>query len=224
MKIAHVLLGICLFSTPILSAGDDAPRSIHSSGEASVFLQATVAEVSVGIEVSGYSSEEASDELARRQSRVLAELRSRGIEQLETKWFSLNPRYDADDRLKIIGYNAQTTIVFVTTTENAGTLLTAAINAGANKNQGIQLRPRPEEIAQAEKQAIQMASQNAIERIQAALDSLGLSFEKILQINLSPGSVGYQPVQRYAMMEAKLETTQDAFEIKRTVDVTVEFD
>ncbi|WP_016949909.1 SIMPL domain-containing protein [Anabaena sp. PCC 7108] len=183
-------------------------RTLTVSGRGVETIPTTLSQVNLGVEVQGKTAEEVQKEAARRSSAVVNLLKNRNVEKLETTGVRLNPVYSYNNNVqKITGYAASNMVSFRVPTDKAGTLLDEAIKTGATQISGVSFVASDDAIANAQKQALKKATQNAQQQAEAVLDSLGLKSKEIVSIQVNGASAPPPPMLYRA--EAKL-TNADA--------------
>jgi uncharacterized protein YggE len=164
-------------------------RTLTVSGRGVERIPTTLSQVNLGVEIQGKTAQEVQQEAARRSTAVVALLKSRNVEKLETTGISLNPVYSyANNTQKITGYSATNTVSFRLPTERTGTLLDEAVKAGATKINGVSFVASDEAIASAQTQALQKATQDAQRQANAVFGSLNLQPKEIVSIQVNGAS------------------------------------
>ncbi|MDP8966918.1 MAG: SIMPL domain-containing protein [Cyanobacteriota bacterium] len=169
-------------------------RTLTVSGKGNITVPTTLTQVRLGVDIQGKTAQAVQQQVAQRSQAVVELLKSRKVEKLETTGISLNPNYSyKDGKQGIIGYSGTNTVSFRINTDNSGTVLDDAIQAGATRIDGIQFVAADEAIAQARQQAIQKASEDAKKQAEAALSALNLSQREVMSIQIN-GANPPQPV------------------------------
>lgn len=164
-------------------------RTITVTGQGEESIPTTLTDVSLGVEVQGQSAEAAQREAARRANAVVDLLRSRNVQDLETTEIRLNPVYNyQNDEREITGYTATNIVSFRLPTEQVGSLLDDAIAAGATRINNVSFAATDDAIAAARQQALQEATQDARQQAEVVLQSLGLSSQEIVGIQVNGAS------------------------------------
>jgi uncharacterized protein YggE len=164
--------------------------------------------VRLGVEIQGKTAQAVQQQVAQRSQAVIELLKSRKVEKLETTGISLNPNYSyKDGKQSIIGYSGTNTVSFRINTDNSGTVLDDAIQAGATRIDGIQFVAADEAIAQARQQAIQKASEDAKKQAEAALSALNLSQREVMSIQINGANPPQPVVYRLPASVAKVAQT-----------------
>ncbi|MEG4272975.1 MULTISPECIES: SIMPL domain-containing protein [unclassified Microcoleus] len=171
-------------------------RTLSVTGRGVEAIPTTQTQVALGVEVQGKTAAEVQQEAARRSSAVVALLRSRQVEKLETAGITLSPTYSYENnQQRLTGYIATNTVSFRLNTESAGTLLDDAVQAGATRIQGVSFVAADSAIEQARKQALRKATQDAQSQADAVLSALNLKRGDILGIQVN-GAIAPPPMYR----------------------------
>jgi uncharacterized protein YggE len=171
-------------------------------------IPTTQTQVALGVEVQGKTAAEVQQEAARRSSAVVALLRSRQVQKLETTGITLSPNYTYENnQQRLIGYIATNTVSFRLNTQSAGTLLDDAVQAGATRIQGVSFVAADSAIEQAQKQALKKATQDAQAQADAVFSALNLKRGEILNIQVNGASA---PPPMYRQMAVARAAVADA--------------
>ncbi len=128
--------------SPGLQAEPALPRTITVVGEGKVNIKPDIAQINIGIEIVGDTVQEASSQAADTMDAVLATLTSQGIDQKDIQTSGYNvwverpygPEGPTGDAL----YHVNNTVsVIIRDLDTVGTILDAAIEAGANSIYGV---------------------------------------------------------------------------------------
>ncbi|MEG4938768.1 SIMPL domain-containing protein [Microcoleus sp. F4-D5] len=198
-----LVTALCLTLTLVSFAGLDPAaaqeqrmRTLSVTGRGVEAIPTTQTQVALGVEVQGKTAAEVQQEAARRSSAVVALLRSRQVEKLETTGITLNPTYSYENnQQRLTGYIATNTVSFRLNTQSAGTLLDDAVQAGATRIQGVSFVAADSAIEQARKQALRKATQDAQSQADAVLSALNLKRGDILGIQVN-GAIAPPPMYR----------------------------
>ncbi len=167
-----------------VATGAPEPRTITTTGDAEVRVTPDEVILILGVETSDQELGVAKNQNDERVRRVLAVAKEQGVEAryLQTEYLSLEPRYsDSYNRRELTGYVARKTIVVtLKDINNFESLLTAALEAGANNVQGVQFRTT--ELRQYRDQARVLAINAAQEKANALAKELGQKVGKPLKI------------------------------------------
>ena len=227
--IAATALGL-LSLTPLLLRAQESPTvpppqiSVTARGEVQVAPDR--ARVQVGVETQAKTAAEAAAENNKKQAAVLAAVRKLGISpsQITTLNYSVSPIQRYDDKLRrtvIDGYQVSNIVQVVTDKiEQAGPIIDAGLNNGANRVAGLdfivkdQTKARDEALAQ----AVESAKRQADVAAKAAGGRLG----ELLELNVNDYE---RPMPRPVMMamskSADESTSAPISEGMSTVAITV---
>lgn len=209
--IAALSLGLGFISLPFVPpvvAQEQQERTLTVSGEGVVTIPTALTQVQLGVEIQGKTAEEVQQEVARRTSAVVQLLRSRNVEKLETAGIRLNPNYNhSNNQRELIGYTATNNVTFRLKTEEVGNLLDDAVNAGATRIDSISFVAADADLTAAQKQALELAAQQAQQQADTVLDTLNLSRREIVNIQVNNIS---SPVPRPMMRSEALASSPDA--------------
>lgn len=184
-------------------------RTLTVTGRGMESIPTTLSLVNLGVEVQGKTAQDVQQEAARRSSAVVALLKSRNVDKLETTGIRLNPVYSYNNNVqRITGYAATNTVSFRIATEKAGTLLDEAVKVGATQINSVSFVASDSAIAQAQKQALRKATQEAQQQADAVFASLGFKSKEIVSIQVNNANAPTPPPIAYSR-SAKLEA-QDA--------------
>ena len=215
INFASLLTALCLTLTLVSFVGLDAAvaqeqriRTLSVTGRGVEAIPTTQTQVALGVEVQGKTAAEVQQEAARRSSAVVALLRSRQVEKLETTGITLNPTYSYENnQQQLTGYIATNTVTFRLNTQSAGTLLDDAVQAGATRIQGVSFVAADSAIEQAQKQALKKATQDAQSQADAVFSALNLKRGEILNIQVNGAS---PPPPMYRQLANSRGTVADA--------------
>jgi uncharacterized protein YggE len=210
-----LLTALCLTLTLVSFLGLDAAaaqeqriRTLSVTGRGVEAIPTTQTQVALGVEVQGKTAAEVQQEAARRSSAVVALLRSRQVQKLETTGITLSPSYTYENnQQRLMGYIATNTVSFRLNTQSAGTLLDDAVQAGATRIQGVSFVAADSAIEQAQKQALKKATQDAQAQADAVFSALNLKRGEILNIQVNGASA---PPPMYRQLAASRAAAADA--------------
>ena len=229
-----LLTALCLTLTLVSFVGLDAAvaqeqriRTLSVTGRGVEAIPTTETKVALGVEVQGKTAAEVQQEAARRSSAVVALLRSRQVQKLETTGITLSPNYRYENnQQRLIGYIATNTVSFRLNTQSAGTLLDDAVQAGATRIQGVSFVAADSAIEQAQKQALKKATQDAQAQADAVFSALNLKRGEILNIQVngaSPPPPMYRQAGTVRLANAEAATPVVGGEQQIEASVTLQF-
>jgi uncharacterized protein len=164
-------------------------RTLTVSGRGVESIPTTLTQVNLGVEVQGKTAQEVQQEAARRSSAVVALLKSRNVEKLQTTGINLSPVYSYTNNVqRLTGYAASNTVSFRIPTQRSGTLLDEAVKAGATQINSISFVATEEAIATAQKQALREATQDAKQQADAVFSTLGFQPKEVVSIQINNAS------------------------------------
>jgi uncharacterized protein len=164
-------------------------RTLTVSGQGTENIQATLAQVQLGVETQGKEPQKVQQEVAQRSAAVVNFLKSRGVEKLRTTGINLNPVYSyANNKQTLTGYQGSNNVTFRVATDKAGPILDEAVKVGASRIDGISFTATETAIATAQKEALRKATQEAQAQAQAVLSSLNLNQKEIVGIQVNNAS------------------------------------
>ncbi|NEO26114.1 MAG: SIMPL domain-containing protein [Kamptonema sp. SIO4C4] len=200
---------VWLFPWPV-AAQEQLLRTLTVTGQGTKKIPTTLTSVRLGVEVQGDNAQTVQQEVARRSSAVVELLQARNVDQLQTTGIQLRPNYRyTDGEQQLQGYVGTNTVSFRLPTENAGTIMDAAVQAGATRIDGIEFTATDAAIEQAQQTALRQATQDAREQANVVLESLNLSPQEIVNISINNANAP-RPLP-YRMAQPALES-QDASE------------
>lgn len=162
--------------------------SLTVSGSGKTFIKATLSDVKLALEVEGSTVKEVQDRLSARLDPLLETLRKKEPIKLETGDMSINPEYNKNSPPQIVGYRGIIEVNFTKEALKVGALINEALKAGANKLNGVSLRPSEAALKEARITSLQKACQNAIEEADIVLKALNIKSKGILQVDIQSES------------------------------------
>ncbi|MDB9304758.1 SIMPL domain-containing protein [Nodularia spumigena] len=200
-KILPLALMLCIIFIPsgLAQEKEKLLRTLTVSGRGVETIPTTLSQVSLSVEVQGKTAQLAQEEAARRSSAVVALLKNRNVEKLQTTGIRLNPVYSYTDNVqRITGYAANNTVSFRITTDKAGTLLDEAVKVGATQINGVSFVANDQAIASAQKEALRQATQDAQQQANAVLSTLGFQAQEVVGIQINGASAPPPPMLQRA--------------------------
>lgn len=209
---------------------DDRPvRTVSVSGVGEVQAVPDQVVIQIGVETEAESAESALEDNNEKTASLLDTLENAGIPavNIQTQRINLNPVYDfdnSDGSRTLTGYQVSN-IVEVRTDDldGVGSLLDAAVGAGANTIQGIRFEVT--DTADLVADAREAAVQQAVEKAMQLADLTGASLGPVLTINESGGQP--EPILRqaeFAAGEADVPIRPGTSSIRVNVQITWELE
>jgi uncharacterized protein YggE len=229
--VAIVLISAVATTRPItIQAANQPPqmKTLQVTGQGTVSAMPDEALLLLAVQTQATSATQASGDNAATMSSVMDALVNVGIGKsaIQTVSYSLTPIYenkpDQTTPPNIIGYAARNAIqVNVTDFSLVGKALDAAVKAGANEVQGVTFTLSPAVSSTIERQASQLAIQDAEVKAKAVASTLGVSL--VGPISVTPGYV-FQPVFQSLVRSATETPIQPgSLQVTATVQITYEF-
>lgn len=164
-------------------------KTLTVTGQGKEMISATLADVSLGVEIKGETAAQVQQQVANQTTAVVNLLRDRNVDRLKTAGIRLNPQYDYNNnQRRFLGYLGSNTVSFRVKTEAAGKLMDDAVKAGATKIDRISFTATDSAIATAQKVALKKATQDAQAQAEAVLSSLNLSRKDVISIQVNGAS------------------------------------
>lgn len=208
-KLLPLVLGVLTisFANPVWGQ-ERMLRTLTVSGRAVETIPTTITRVELGVEVQGKNANEVQQELARRSSVVVEALRARNVENLQTTGIRLNPVYNySNNRQELTGYSGTNTVSFRIAPDQAGPIIDTAVQAGATKIDGVSFTATEAAIAQAQQQALRLATQDAQRQADTVLSSLNLTRREIVNIQINGATPPPMLLQAQFTRNSNADTT-----------------
>jgi uncharacterized protein YggE len=224
-----VLVSAVALTRPLPSAiSNPSRKTIQVSGTGTVSAAPDQALLYLSVQTQGATATQATADNAVAMSKVFDALTAAGLgnNSIQTISYTLTPIYQTETNQSVpptvIGYVAVNSIqVTITNLGSIGKVLDQAIAAGVNQVQGITFTLSSATLAALQKQALQLALQDADGQAKATATALGVTI-------VGPTSVApaytFQPVS-YSQLSASARTPiqSGTLQVTVTVQVTYEF-
>jgi uncharacterized protein YggE len=191
LLLSLLALGLSLRPPPALAKSATTPRSIETTGTASISADPDRARIVVGVSSKGVTGKEAAEATAQKMREVVATLKKLVGEagKVATRSYTLQPEYtypDKNSRLrKISGYLATNTVTAETKDlDSVGTLIDAVVAGGANQVQGVSFFLADE--TEIRRRALIAAGDIARAEAQAIAESLQVELGPVLHATTVP--------------------------------------
>jgi uncharacterized protein YggE len=227
--VAMVLVSSLVVTRPPPATLTNASKTIQVTGTGTVSAAPDQAILSLGVQTQASTATEATAENAAAMASVINALTAAGVskDSIQTTSYNLNPvnSNPANQSVPpaIIGYVAINTIqVTLNDLGSVGKVLDQAISAGANQVQGITFTLSNQSMDTLQKQALQLALQDADNQAKATAATLGITI--VGPISVTPGYV-FQPVYNRlnAVPAAQTPIQPGTLQVTATVQVTYQF-
>ena len=215
------------------------PPLLNVQGRGEVRVANTVASVQLGFEAAGPEEAPIREDVTKRSQAVVTALKAEPkVQRLETTAVTIRPQFapvqsEAGKRPqppRITGYVAQVTVSYESPVEEAGRLISAMMEAGANSVSNMFTRPTTEARRAAENEALTLAAKDGEAQARALLTALKLEWVSIHSIDATGNHFEPRPMQRSAMMMAadaaplpELDIQGGETVINREIGMQVEF-
>ena len=224
LMLAAIGLAAC-GASPATSGGSDI-RTVSVNGTGTVIVAPDMAIVNIGVVTDGEDADKASSQNAVKVEQIKAALLELGIAEkdIRTTNFSVYPmqQYDEMGQVTSTLYRVENSMeVKVRDLDTLGTILDAAISAGANSIYGVQFDLADRESANG--QAIEAAMQNALVRAEVLAGAAGAKLGEIQSVStyLYGGGVPMYAAGGMAEDAARADVPIAPGEMQIQVDVTV---
>ena len=199
--------------------GATLPRdTVSVTGVGSVKAVPDQAEFSFGVETRSATAKAALAANASAMTKIIAALRDAGARDLATQYVSVWPISQEDG--KIDGYSASNSVSATTDIANAGDLIDAATDAGANQVSGPNMSQRDSD--QVYRQALSKAIADARGRAEVLAKAAGRSLGDITTISEGGGSAPIPYYEKVVADAASTPIVPGQQETSATVSVTFE--
>jgi uncharacterized protein YggE len=216
-------------ATPSGNTSTSTTKTIQVSGVGTVSSDPDQAKLLLAVLTQAATADQATGGNAASMTKVTDALVNAGVSKgsIETTSYTLTPIYenkpDQTTPQKIVGYAARNAIqVTLTDFSLVGKALDAAIAAGANEVQGIMFTFSNAKYITLQKQALQLAVENADNEAKVLASGLGVKI--VGPISVTPGYI-YQPTleRTNAAPQAQTPIQPGPLQVTATVQVTYEF-
>lgn len=210
---AQVLISAPLSDNPSavpteLQAESGLPRTITVIGEGRVTMKPNVAQVNIGVEVVGDTVKDTSSQATDTMHAVMAALKARGVadKDMQTSGYnvwverSYNPE-GPEAAERVLYHVGNTVMVTIRNLDKVGTILDAAIEAGANNIYGVTFSVADAKPLMSDARA--QAVVDARAKAQELAELNGVSLGQVLSISevISSGGIYVGGIRAAAMAE-----------------------
>jgi len=205
------------------AAGTDSisNRTITTTGHGEVEIPQKIALISLTINETAKKPQDAQEQARQKFEQVLTTIKQVQTLAIYSSMVSVTPNWSyADSQSKITGYTANYSIQVKSSISNSGTIIDKAVANGASIIGNPQLSATDKEKADAELQAIKLATTDARTKTEASLSALGLKAKAIRQITVQNENQPRPPLAmpRMAVMKASVDNSAPATEIMAGMD------
>jgi uncharacterized protein YggE len=177
--------------------------SLTVSADAVVTAEPDQAEIDIGVVTESKTAAEAAKNNAAKLAAVLAAVKKllKAGDQTKTVSYSVTPtyRYPKDGKPEIVGYTASNVVQVKTgAVQEAGRLIDAATESGANRIQRLVFTLKDEDAAQ--RDALGKATVKAKAKVEEMARALGVKISRVISVTENERS--FRPVMREMQMQA----------------------
>jgi hypothetical protein len=208
LRVSTLALAALLLPAALAAQQDEPkPRILSVTGEGTASAAPEVARVRVGVVTESKTAREASEENARKMTRVVDALRKAGVpeDKIQTVQLTIDPAYDYGDGRQVLrGFQARN-VVEAKTRDLArlGDVLDAIIQVGGNTVEGILFELEDPGAAQA--RAMADAVDDARQKAEVLAKAARVELGEVQEISAGYGGPIPLPSPRVAVMEARTE-------------------
>ena len=192
--------------------------TISARGEGEVAAAPDMASVVLSVKTNASDAKTAQENNAKIANRVIAAIKSRGIDNsdIKTARYNIYPTYDNNSR-KIVGYFAENSItVKIRGINKVGEIIDGALSAGANQVSSVQFGIS--DTKNLEREALIRAVKNAREEAKITAKALGVS---IIGVKHAAPSVRSQSFDAAPMLMKSAARVENASSPVESGEVTV---
>lgn len=223
---------------PSMAPKPELPPLLTVQGRGEVRVENTVAVIQLGFEAASPEEAAVREDITNRSKEVTAMLaKDSNVERLETTAVNIRPQFLYDQGgpgkkplpPEITGYTGQVAVSFQTPVDQAGKIISASMELGANSVSGMHTKPSDASRLNAEVKALTLAAQDAAAQADALIAALNLEKVGIRGVDAAGGRPGPMPVHRMmsAMADAapspELDIQGGETVVARTITMQVEF-
>jgi len=188
--------------------GNDSYFTLYATGTAIKKVSPDKVSITLGVETQEKTAKEAAAKNAEMMNAIINKLKALGLstDEISTSYYNIYPVYEYPPVIYekdiprpqspvLVGYRVTNTIIITTSaSEDVGSIIDAAVDAGANQVQGVSFFVSEEVQGQMNKQLIEQAVLDARAKAQSALSPLNMQIVGVKNINLNDV---YFPVYSY---------------------------
>ncbi len=229
--VAIVLVSAIAVTRPMViqpGTGTTTTKTLQVTGTGTVATDPDEVDILLAVQTQAVSATQATADNAAIMSRVMDALVNAGVNKksIETVSYTLTPIYeskpDQTTPPRILGYVARNAIqVRISDFSLVGKALDAAISAGVNEVQGIMFTLSNIKFADLQRQALQLAIQNADSEAKAMASNLGVRL--VGPISVTPGYIFQPTFEKISVAAPQTPIQPGTLQVTATVQVTYEF-
>lgn len=206
LLVAGSFPGSVLIGYPAAAEADVQQPQITVSGNSVVRVAPDQAKLSLGVLTIAPDAKKAQQDNARLANSIIAALVKAGVpgDKIETRDYSVWPEYsypkpEEKKPPEITAYRVSNTLlVTVDDLTRMGSVIDAAVMAGANQVQSIQFLKK--DTSSAQREALQKACKEARLKAEAVAAALGVEIAGIASVQ-EDSAISYPPIYRYSLVD-----------------------
>lgn len=225
--VAIVLISAVAVTRPVnvqTGSSQTATKTLQVTGQGTVSASPDQAVLRLAVQTQALSATQASSDNAAVMSKVLDALVNAGLgkDSIQTTSYTLTPIYenkpDQTTPPRVLGYTARNAIqVIITNLSSTGKILDTAVTAGVNDVQGISFTLSSSALATLQRQATQLALQDADAQAKAIASTMGVTL--LSPVSISPG-YSFQPRYETMTLSSATPIQPSTLQVTATVQVT----
>ncbi|PZU94675.1 MAG: hypothetical protein DCE90_14110 [Pseudanabaena sp.] len=198
-------------------------RVLTVTGRGERFVKTNKAKIQLGVRVEGKTAIATQTEVARQANSLVSRLQQFNVEKLQTTTIQLNPKYVYENnRQTQEGFTGQTSVSFLISLDQAGTVLDAAVASGANQIEQVTFIATDAELNAARQLALQDAIKDAQAQSKTVLDALGFTSKTVKSIQINESAIAYPtPQPRMEALSAKVADSMPVLGSEQKVEASV---
>jgi uncharacterized protein YggE len=181
---------LILMVTTTAIAADEQPRTISTSGEATVYVPPDEVVVTVGVQTQDVSLDKAKEKSDEQSAKLLKAVQGAGVEkkQIQTQAMEVTIKYKQNEQMDVAGYYVRRQYaILLKDPKKLEELVSLALKNGANQMSGVEYRST--EVRKHRDKAQAMALKAAKEKAKDMAEALDCDLGKPRTIG--EGSWGY---------------------------------
>jgi uncharacterized protein YggE len=174
---------------------------VTATGRGSVTIPADIARIQLGVQADSSNASQAQAAAANASQAIVTALQALNVSELQTSSISLTQlRFPSPTPFPISGssgsgeqiqtvFRATNIVSFEVPADQAGEAIDAAVAAGANTINSVQLIPSDNNVTTAQQEATRLAVANGIANARLVVSELGCEIVGVGNVNLSPAFI-----------------------------------
>jgi len=228
--VAIVLISAVAVTRPVnvqTGSSQTTTKTLQVTGQGTLSTSPDQAILRLVVQTQALTATQASNDNAAIMSKVLDALANAGLskDSIQTTSYTLTPIYeskpDQTTPPRVLGYTARNAIqVTITNLSSTGKILDTTVTAGVNEVQGISFTLSSSALATLQRQATQLALQDADAQAKAIASTMGVTL--LSPVSISPG-YSFQPRYETMTLSSATPIQPSTLQVTATVQVTYQF-